>query len=236
MAATIERRLLVNYRVDPEVVQALIPDGLRPQLVDGSAIAGVCLIRLGDFQPAWFAPAVGHRSESAAHRIAVEWDGPDGRRTGVYILRRHSASRLARMAGGRIFPGVHEPARVTSRETAANLSVAVEAAGLHVRVDVEILPTDQFRSTLFPDLGAASDFFRKDAVGWSPTRSGHLEPLRLDTDAWQVEPARAAHVESSFFDALPAGSAEFDHVLVMRGVKVLWSSPSDTLGATAIAV
>jgi hypothetical protein len=227
MAATIERRLLVNYRVDPHAAETLLPDGLRPQLVDGSAVAGVCLIRLSDFRPAWFPPKMGHRSESAAHRIAVEWDGPDGLRTGVYIPRRHSASRLAQIAGGRVFPGVHEPAKIAARASTEKLHVTVVAADVHVDVDVEVVPPEQFQSTLFTDLAAASDFFRKDAIGWSPTRAGHLEPLRLDTDAWRVEPGHASRVESSFFDALPPGVAEFDHVLIMREVPVLWSSPAE---------
>jgi len=224
MAATIERRLLVNFRVDPVVIESLLPEGLRPQIVDGSAVAGVCLIRLGSFRPMWVAPRIGHRSESAAHRVAVEWDGPDGIRTGVFIPRRHSASRLAQVAGGRVFPGVHERARVKSVESDDDLSVTVDAADLHVAVDAHVVPPDTFTSSLFADLSAASDFFRKDAVGWSPTRAGRLEPLRLDTHAWRVESARTTRVQSSFFDALPTGSASFDHVLVMRDVPVVWSS------------
>ena len=228
MAATIERRLLVNYRVDPEVIAPLLPAGLRPQLVRGSAVAGVCLIRLGQFRPRGVTPRIGHRSESAAHRIAVAWDGPDGPRTGVYIPRRHSASRLAQIAGGRVFPGVHEPADIVSTESAARIGVVVDAADLQVDVELDVVAPPQFRSDLFPDLTSASEFFRKDAVGWSPTRSGRLEALRLDAhDAWHVDPGQATRVRSSFFDALPAGAAAFDHVLVMRGVPVLWSSPAD---------
>ncbi|WP_285116881.1 DUF2071 domain-containing protein [Leifsonia sp. fls2-241-R2A-40a] len=227
MAATIERRLLVNFRVDPDAAAAMLPDGVRPQVVDGSAVAGVCLIRLGNFRPAGFPPRFGHRSENAAHRIAVEWDGPDGPRTGVYIPRRHSASLLARVAGGRIFPGVHERARVESVESRSNVSVRIDAADLHVHIDVDIVEPEEFHSTLFSDLTAASEFFRKDAVGWSPTRSGQLETLRLDTNAWRVEPGHAIRVESSFFDTLPAGTARFDHVLVMRNVPVFWSGPAE---------
>nr|AGU09711.1 hypothetical protein [uncultured organism] len=226
MAAMIERRLLVNYRVDPDAIADLLPAGLRPQIVDGSAVAGVCLIRLGAFRPMWVAPKIGHRSESAAHRVAVEWVGPYGQQTGVFIPRRLSASRLAQVAGGRVFPGVHEHARVRSVESARDLSVTVDAADLQVAIDAHVVPPGDFESSLFSDLSTASDFFRKDAVGWSPTRTGRLEPLRLDTNAWRVEPARATRVESSFFDGLPSGSAVFDHVLVMRNVPVVWSSPA----------
>ncbi|MEX0152298.1 DUF2071 domain-containing protein [Microbacterium sp. LMI1-1-1.1] len=232
MAATIERRLLVNYRVDPAVARELLPQGLRPQLIDGSAVAGVCLIRLGAFRPAWVGPEIGHRSENAAHRIAVEWDAPSGTRTGVYIPRRHSASRLARLVGGRVFPGVHRRARIVSKETDAEISVHIDADDLRVRVDARLAPDEAFRSGLFPSLASASDFFRKDAVGWSPARNGSLEGLRLDTDAWRVEAATIDTLESSSFDGLPAGSAEFDDVLVMRRVPARWSSPSDPAPAS----
>ena len=84
MAATVERRLLLNYRVDPAVVAPLLPAPLRPRLAGGAAVAGVCLIRLGDLRPAGLPVAVGVRTENAAHRIAVSWDDPAGEeRTGA---------------------------------------------------------------------------------------------------------------------------------------------------------
>ena len=39
MSSVIERRLLVNYRVDPEVATSLLPAPLRPQLVNGWAVS-----------------------------------------------------------------------------------------------------------------------------------------------------------------------------------------------------
>ncbi|MDI9893098.1 hypothetical protein, partial [Microbacterium sp. IEGM 1404] len=68
-------------------------------------------------------------------------------------------------------------------------------------------------------LTTASEFVRKDAAGWSPRRSGGLEGLRLDPDSWSVTHAGSPEVESSVFDALPAGAAVLDHVLVRRGVR-----------------
>jgi hypothetical protein len=43
---TIRRRLLINYRVDPAVMQRHLPAPFRPKLHDGNAVAGMCLIRL----------------------------------------------------------------------------------------------------------------------------------------------------------------------------------------------
>ncbi|MDQ1083069.1 MULTISPECIES: DUF2071 domain-containing protein [Microbacterium] len=227
MAAVITRRALVNYRVDPGIAQSLLPDGLHPQLINGSAVAGVCLIRLDSFRPAAIRPAIGLASRSTAHRIAVEWENATGRHTGVYIPRRHSASRLARAAGGRVFPGLYARASVTFRDTDGKIHARVDAEDLRVRMNARRGPGVAFHSELFTTLEESSEFFRKDPVGWSPSRSGALEGLRLDTDAWRVDPLEVTDLASSFFDALPRGSAVFDHAFLMRDVPARWSSPAE---------
>ena len=42
----IRRRILVNFRVAPEVMQRHLPQPFRPKLLGGQAVAGICLIRL----------------------------------------------------------------------------------------------------------------------------------------------------------------------------------------------
>jgi hypothetical protein len=42
----IDRRILVNFRVDPVVLATILPSPFRPKLVSGAGMAGVCLIRL----------------------------------------------------------------------------------------------------------------------------------------------------------------------------------------------
>lgn len=116
----IERRLLVNYRVDADVASAMLPRPFRPHLVDGSAVAGICLLRMGSLRPRGLPAALGRRSENAAHRIAVEWDDDSGTRTGVYIARRDSGSWLNVAAGGRVFPGEHGRAKFKVRRNTAS--------------------------------------------------------------------------------------------------------------------
>ena len=71
----IRRRLLINFRVEPEVIERLLPSPLEPKLHEGFAIAGLCLIRLEQVRPKGLPAIVGLASESAAHRIAVTMDG-----------------------------------------------------------------------------------------------------------------------------------------------------------------
>ena len=50
LEGVIDRRLLINYRVDPEIAERLLPAPFRPQLVHGEAVAGICLLSLEELR------------------------------------------------------------------------------------------------------------------------------------------------------------------------------------------
>jgi hypothetical protein len=227
LQGVIERRLLVNYRADPEVVARFLPDPFRPQLVGDSSVVGICLLRLGAMRPNHFPDWIGMRSENAAHRIAVEWDTPDGPRTGVYIPRRDSASLTNVLIGGRLYPGEHERARFEVEESASQLCVAFASRDGSVDVKAEVHVVAELNdSALFADISAASRFFELGADGYSATHDPRrYDGLRLETRAWKVEPTVVERVRSSFFEdtaVFPPGSVILDCALVMRNVPVTW--------------
>jgi hypothetical protein len=232
VSGVVERRLLVNYRVDPEVAARALPPPLRPQLVAGWAVAGICLIRLGQLRPGRMPAWLGIRSENAAHRFAVEWDGPDGGdgpRTGVYIPRRDSASLVNVVAGGRLFPGEHHRASFDVRETEQDLQVAFASVDGTAHVSVDVRVTQRLEgSLLFKDTREASDFFRHGSAGFSPARdSRKLDGMKLRADRWAIEPVEVRAVRSSFFEdtrLFPSGSATLDCALVMRDIPVIWTA------------
>src|SRR5689334_24435689 len=110
LRGVIARRILVNYRVDPDVLQKLLPPPFQPKLIAGMGMAGICLIRLTHLRPPLLPGIVGVTSENAAHRIAVRWHDATGWHEGVYIPRRDTASRFNTLVGGRLFPGYHHHA------------------------------------------------------------------------------------------------------------------------------
>lgn len=235
----IERRLLINYRVDPGALAGILPAPFRPQLVSGYAVGGICLIRLGEIRPRGLPAAVGMSSENAAHRIAVEWKDGDVVRRGVYIPRRDTSSRLSTLLGGRLFPGVHHRAAFSVRESSSRFDVALRSADDDTRVSVvgnlsASLPT----SSVFRRLAEASAFFEAGAIGYSTSRQpGKYDGLELRTEQWRVEPLDVEHVASSFFDdarRFPADTAVFDSALVMRNVSHEWHAQPTLCGGTVV--
>ena len=227
MQGLIDRRILVNYRVDPQVLARVVPPPFRPKLVGEAGMAGICLIRLKHIRPRFLPAFIGIGSENAAHRIAVEWDENGWTREGVFIPRRDTSSRLNTVVGGRLFPGVHHHARFQIAEAGGRYSIALDSDddGTHVLVAGRVadqLPAD----SIFTSLSEASGFFQRGSLGYSVTRRpGEYDGLELETASWQVQPLAVDQVESSFFenlDLFPPGSVQFDCALLMKNLPHQW--------------
>src|SRR4029434_5476887 len=157
----IRRRILVNFRVDAEVMQRVLPAPFRPKLHAGYAIAGICLIRLEQIRPKGLPAIMGIASENAAHRIAVLWEDPSGEaREGVYIPRRDTNSLLNHLAGGRVFPGEHQRADFDASDDGSQISISIRArdGGMTVRLSAHELDTLP-GSSCFRNLAESSSFF-----------------------------------------------------------------------------
>jgi hypothetical protein len=223
----IDRRILVNYRINPEVLAAVLPKPFRSKLVKGFGIAGICLIRLKQIRPRFLPPFVGISSENAAHRIAVEWEEAGQLRAGVYIPRRDTSSRLNTLAGGTIFPGVHHLARFQVQENRGHYKVRLDSDDddTHVAVEGTITATLP-DSSIFESVDEVSNFFEAGSLGYSTTRKpNEFDGLELRTFNWQVQPLDITKVESSFFEnqsIFPQGSVAFDCALLMTGIDHEW--------------
>jgi hypothetical protein len=229
----IRRRILVNFRVDPEIIQRQLPPRFRPKLWAGWVIAGICLIRLEHMRPKAFQDLLSVSSENGAHRFAVLWEEDKGEtREGVFIPRRDTDSRMNHLLGGRVFPGQHHRASFDIKDNGSHIELSMTSRDASVAVRIagdiaEELPV----SSVFPSVALVSAFFEAGSLGFSVTRDrSRLDGLRLKTDNWKVEPLTLSTVYSSYFAnalSFPKGSIEFDNALIMRNIFHEWrSAPS----------
>ena len=228
LSGVIDRRLLINFRVDPRVLAAILPPPFRPQIVAGYGLAGICLIRLRHVRPRHWPRWLGLASENAAHRVAVEWEERGQIRSGVYILRRDTDSRLNALAGGRIFPGTHHHAAFRVQEQPEQFKVEVRTRR-ETLLRVEAQATDQWSAgSVFNSLPEASAFFQNGASGYSAASGrASFQGLALRCQSWHVEPLAVSLVKSLLFDDLllfPAGTIQLDCGLLMRGIEHEWQS------------
>lgn len=223
----IKRRILVNYRADPKIVQKILPQGFRPKLYKNYAIAGICLIRLEHIRPKHFPEFVGISSENAAHRIAVEWEENGEIKEGVYVPRRDTDSLINSTVGGKLFSGEYNQADFEVEENKNEIDFKMKSEDGEVSVSfagkfAENLP----ENSIFNSLEEASNFFEKGSLGYSATQNADkLDGIFLKIENWKVAPLELAFVHTSFYeneDIFPKNSIEFDHALFMENIAHEW--------------
>ena len=227
----IRRRILLNYRVDPDAIKSILPTNFRPKLFKGYSIAGICLIRLEHIRPKGLPAFIGISSENSAHRIAVEWDDDCGNnQEGVFVPRRDTDSRLNALAGGRIFPGFHYHSnfKVTDQDGRISMGVSGSDADSPLIEFTASKSDDLPKESVFESLQESSCFFEAGSIGYSP-RPGSclLDGLLLRVPEWTVTPLEIDEIHSSYYDessVFPSESIRFDHALLMRDTSHEWHS------------
>lgn len=227
----ISRRVLLNFRTDPDVVRKLLPKPFEPQVVHGSAIVGVCLIRMEELRPSGLPPQVGLASENMAHRVAVRYPENGETKTGVFIWRRETDQRLVQLFGGRLFPGVHHGATFTVRDDPGDAAgaIAMDVKSGDGTTDVAFSAREASSwstPSRFADLKEACAFFAQGDCGFSCTRDGDaVEGMQLRIANWSARPLTVELQKAAFYldnPQFPRGSVEFDCGLLMRAVPHEW--------------
>lgn len=224
---TIKRRLLVNYRIDPLLVESRLPPPFRPQLVDGWAVGGVCFLGLTGLGVPWLPTMLGLSSENVAHRFAVAWDSHEETQFGVYVPRRDTDSWISAVAGGWLFPGNYNRARFTVSDRPEALEIDMLSRDSVVAVAVSARPAEKLESDLFGSITQAVEFFRGGSSGYSPSsRPECLDCVTMHCDRWEASPVVIEHMTSSLFDddeMFPRSRCVLDSALVMRNLKARWT-------------
>ncbi|RZA05556.1 MAG: hypothetical protein EOP11_12540 [Proteobacteria bacterium] len=225
---TLDRRILLNYTLDPDYLKTFLPSPFKPRLYKGMGVGGVCMIRFAALRPKHAPAFLGINSENAAHRIAVEWEANGSKHEGVYIPKRSTASAFNYLAGGRFFPGVFQKSEFQVSEEGANYQLIIQPEGAKssvVSFSGEVSPRHHADS-VFPTLEEASEFFAKGAVGYSRSRNAkHFEGMELRLLEWRIEPMKVNGAAVELFENgefFPKGTTKLDSAMLMRNLRHEW--------------
>jgi hypothetical protein len=219
---TLRTRLLVNAVVDPDEAAARLPPGLRPHVTEVGTVVGCCLLDVVRLRPAGLPPVAGIGMRAAAHRISVEWDDNSGRTVvGVYVPTRMTDARTAVLAGGRLFPGVHHPARVAVRQSRGTLTWSVAARSADHPSSVCTVARPAPRSSGVECSEPVGGTCLTAVVGLSPGRSSALEAVRMEPDRRTARRVEIDDLDSTFLAGFATAAAA--PAYLVEDVAVRWS-------------
>jgi len=223
----IDRRILINYRVHPHVVKALLPEHLDPLIINGFASAGICLLRLKNIGLKHSPSFLRITSENAAHRFLVKWTAKGKDLHGVYIPRRDTDSFLNVWLAGKIFSWPHYSAKFDVHEANGTYALKMKSKDDHSHLQVRTELALSFPSgSMFDSIEHASSCFQNCSLGFSPsTIPNQFKTIQLKTKTWTVKPLHVHELQSSFFSdrsLFPDNSIQFDNALLMEGIEHEW--------------
>ena len=216
----IDRRILINYRIRPDVVKSLLPPHLEPLVINGYASGGICLLRLKDIGLKYSPSFLRINSENAAHRFLVTLKENGQMRNGVYIPRRDTDSMLNVLLAGKIFSWPHFPAIFHVTERNGEYSVSMQGKDGQTKLQVDAERGDCFPSnSMFESIDHASSCFRDCPTGVSPSmKPGRFKTIELKTKTWNVSPLVVHDLKSSYFEdrsLFPKEAIHFDNALLI---------------------
>ena len=200
-------RVLVLYRLDPNVLQRVLPAGMRPRTVQDYAVGEACYTRLG---PSRFLP--GRDSDHLAYRFALEREDKDGPQPVTWIARRETSSWLEARCGEKLLRGEYGRSVFEVHEDQFGLQLAVTSArGEEFRLRAEA--PGKLGESLFPSPHAVENFFAEHGeIQPADVFAPEADELDLKT-CFAPEPLAVFEVRSLFFDdraVFPGGSAVLD--------------------------
>jgi hypothetical protein len=218
-----QRRVIINYRVDPDFIAKQLPAHFTPLLVKDYAIAGICLIRLKEMRPMGFPKQLGFSSENAAPRIAVQWKENGISVPGAYIPQRYSSSSINSAVSGYFFPALFQHADFQCIESDDQYKIQV-IANDGFKLEIDAHKTDQLQpESVFNSTEQASDFIKNAVIAYSPAQQkGRLNAIQLKTYSWKAEPLKLDLLRYNIIEAFPKGVATFDSALLMLNIKHEW--------------
>ncbi|MFV1989333.1 MAG: DUF2071 domain-containing protein [Acidimicrobiales bacterium] len=222
LRGTIDRQVLIAYRINVDQVRTLIPEPFEPDVLHGCAIGSVSLVSMTHIRPPYCPSVLGFRAESAAHSIAVKL--PNGEH-GMYVLRHDSSSSLSRLPGGRVFPGELHSSTFSVSESSAEIDIRVKSHTCTTCVAIKgNVIRDLTSDSIFESLTGATKFFTDGASNYVAAHTqSRFDGVHLNARDWIVEPIEPSVAKASYFEdghLLPSGSVMFDSAMVMRGIEV----------------
>lgn len=233
----IDRKVIVQYRVDPDVLALQLPEPYRPRLIRGVGVAGVCVFRVRGFHHRLLPTILQNVSENIVYRVGVEWTEDQKLCAGVYTLRQETSSLLKSTLerrtswGTRLF---HAHIRVDDHEGTYRIAACSRDAQFRLLIQAQ-LQREFTAHSVFRSAEDAAEFLERQFEASvnpddsRPTVLGTRHATGLDeyNVGWHVEPLAIQQLVTEFFDdtaRFPAGAIQFDCAVVASSVQPAWSS------------
>ncbi|HEX8207050.1 MAG TPA: hypothetical protein VF587_13400 [Solirubrobacteraceae bacterium] len=227
VSARLEERFIFNFRLPPDELDRRLPAGwLKPQVINGWAVASFCVLKLGRMTLWPFPPLINIRTTSCAYRCGAidAYDGKD--EPTVYITDRNTDRGIIAATAPFIFsdtiPAVH--AAIARSPGVIEISVSHLDGQRLFSADIDTSGPAEWQSEVFATLEDFVSFIKGGVSSWTPsTKAERLARVDLAKEDASYAGLRG-NVDFNSLESLWRDSGmELDSVVRATGGRYRWT-------------
>lgn len=209
VVAFFRHSLVLTYAVPRDILQPLLPPGLRLDLYGDMGFLAIALVQTEALRPAFLPRVLGQDFFLSGYRIFTRFDTRSGRTLrGLRILRSDANRRLMVTSGNLLTHYNYRKCEASLREEDGRLEVRIRTphaeADLQVVADLASCPAPLPPGSPFPDLVEARKFAGPLPFTFDYERETHsivvIEGVRQD---WDPQPVRVEVRQNTFLERPP---------------------------------
>lgn len=218
----VERRILVNYRVDVETLDTVLPEPFRGREAgeSGKGIGSLCFMRINDARLRFTPKSTGVSVETMTHRISAERENNGETEHCVYVPRRDVSSEFCAAVGRSALPTDLNCADFRVEERNGVFRIRVDCGEEYAGVEAHETESNEVEGgSVFDSIESASEFFCEAGVRYSPSGERY-DSIEFCPREFKMKPVKVKELQSSYFERLEG--AELDSAFSMEDIEHEW--------------
>jgi uncharacterized protein YqjF (DUF2071 family) len=216
---------LVNFAVEPEAMQRLLPPPLSPDLYDGKAFLSIVIADMEKMRPAFLPAAFGVSYTQVVYRAVIRCQGERG----VHFLRSDADNRWMCLLGNGLTFFHFNYSRIQWQQEGGCIQFDLTSpfrhhADIHATYEVSP-PLAQMPSTSrFLSLAQAQEFLVELYAAYASDTSG-VSRVRIKRGVWNIQIVQDTERVYEFMNGsrmFPEGTASLDSVFYVRNLPYRW--------------
>ena len=215
---------LVNYAMEPFLLQSLLPYPIQPNIHNGEAFLSVVVSELKDMRPTFIPKGMGFNFNQIVYRAIVTCNNERG----VHFLRSDANNKIMCLTGN-LFSFFHfNYARIENTLNDGHHSINVltknREADIVANYDLSKVNKEMPEYSVFSSLEDAKEFFVELYVAFSAIDNCSTA-VRIKRTEWDLRVVHDENAIYSFMDGsemFPKGSTRLDSVFYVKNLFYHW--------------
>ena len=218
-----ERLTLCNYRIKPEALDHLLPQGTRARIHNGRAFGGVTIKNYNCQKYDIAAYLMGFPYEIILHSVAIEWDEGEEIKNGLLILALHNSSRMAAFLSKKLYPVKCNHVQFEADEHFSSYLFKAHAKQHDVYLHAGMEPHFA-KESFFSSAREAGNFFQESLIHQHSLNQKNGRFFQsLAEGQWTCQALDIREFSSQFFEEnFDPKDIEVDHAVMMQKLEPSW--------------